>query len=76
MDVTRYPGHYREARTMELHDSTPHPLMAALGHGLPITLLVDLIDPNGPRSFEMFERETTHADDETRVHARVSSRIA
>lgn len=36
-----------------------HPLMAALGRGLPITLLVDLIDPNGPRSAEMFEREGT-----------------
>ena len=34
-----------------------HPLMTALGRGLPITLLVDLVDPNGPRSAEMFERE-------------------
>lgn len=34
-----------------------HPLMTALGLGLPITLLVDLIDPNGPRSHEMLERE-------------------
>jgi hypothetical protein len=36
-----------------------HPLMTALGRGLPITLLVDLVDPNGPRSAEMFEREGT-----------------
>jgi hypothetical protein len=34
-----------------------HPLMTALGQGLPITLLVDLIDPKGPRSFEMYARE-------------------
>jgi hypothetical protein len=51
---------------METHDSTsiraPHPLMTALGRGLPITLLVDLIDPNGPRSHEMYERETTVPD--------------
>jgi len=38
-------------------DITVHPLMTALGRGLPITLLVDLIDPNGPRSAEMLERE-------------------
>jgi hypothetical protein len=48
---------------MDLHESTTststHPLMTALGRGLPITLLVDLIDPNGPRSFEMYERERT-----------------
>jgi hypothetical protein len=47
---------------MEIHESQPHtpaahPLMTALGRGLPITLLVDLIDPNGPRSAEMYERE-------------------
>ena len=46
---------------MNAHEltATPdqHPLMTALGRGLPITLLVDLIDPNGPRSLEMFERE-------------------
>lgn len=34
-----------------------HPLMTALSHGLPITLLVDLLDPNGPRSAEMYKRE-------------------
>ncbi len=39
-----------------------HPLMKAMRHGLPITLLVDLIDPNGPRSHEMFEREGKRAD--------------
>ncbi len=45
---------------MEIRDTSSadvHPLMTALGRGLPITLLVDLIDPNGPRSAEMFERE-------------------
>jgi hypothetical protein len=46
----------------EPHAPAAHPLMRALGHGLPITLLVDLIDPNGPRSHEMFERETTKPD--------------
>jgi hypothetical protein len=41
-----------------------HPLMKAMHRGLPITLLVDLIDPLGPRSHEMFEREgmRAHAD--------------
>jgi hypothetical protein len=43
-------------------DRPEHPLMTALGRGLPITLLVDLIDPNGPRSREMFEREGKRAD--------------
>jgi hypothetical protein len=32
--------------------------MEAIGRGVPVTLLVDLIDPNGPRSAEMFERES------------------
>ncbi len=36
--------------------------MKAMRRGLPITLLVDLIDPNGPRSHEMFEREGKRAD--------------
>ena len=39
-----------------------HPLMTAMRRGLPITLLVDLIDPSGPRSHEMFEREGKTAD--------------
>jgi hypothetical protein len=39
-----------------------HPLMKAMRRGLPITLLIDLIDPNGPRSHEMFEREGKRAD--------------
>jgi len=39
-----------------------HPLMKAMRRGLPITLLVDLVDPNGPRSYEMFEREGKRAD--------------
>jgi len=39
-----------------------HPLMKAMRRGLPITLLVDLVDPNGPRSHEMFEREGKRAD--------------
>ena len=49
---------------MEIRESQPHmpvppvhPLLTALGRGLPITLLIDLIDPNGPRSAEMLERE-------------------
>jgi hypothetical protein len=53
---------------MHAHQSVPavrrleHPLMTALGRGLPITLLVDLIDPRGPRSHEMFDREGLTAD--------------
>jgi hypothetical protein len=39
-----------------------HPLMSALALGLPITLLVDLIDPNGPRSHEMFDLEDISPD--------------
>lgn len=39
-----------------------HPMMRALAKGLPITLLVDLIDPNGPRSLEMLEREGIGSD--------------
>jgi hypothetical protein len=65
---------------MELRKSQPHtrvsdvhPLMTALGRGLPITLLVDLIDPNGPRSAEMLERERPACDD---VRYSVAGRIA
>jgi hypothetical protein len=51
---------------METHDTvlirSQHPLMTALGRGLPITLLVDLIDPSGPRSQEMYQRESTSPD--------------
>jgi hypothetical protein len=51
---------------METHDSVliriEHPLMTALSRGLPITLLVDLIDPHGPRSHEMYTRESTMPD--------------
>jgi hypothetical protein len=54
-----------------------HPLMAALGLGLPITLLVDLIDSQGPRSHEMFDREGLTADADVLVlpeaaHARTA----
>jgi hypothetical protein len=42
-------------------DLDQHPLMGALGQGLPITLLVDLVDPNGPRSAEMYARERAGA---------------
>jgi hypothetical protein len=42
-------------------DIDQHPLMTALGQGLPITLLVDLVDPNGPRSAEMYARERAGA---------------
>ena len=40
----------------------PHVLMEVIRRGIPITLLVDLIDPNGPRSGEMFEREGMNAE--------------
>ena len=46
-------------QTIRLSDRPEHPLMTALGRGLPITLLIDLIDPSGPRSHELFEREGT-----------------
>jgi hypothetical protein len=48
--------------TIGLPDRPEHPLMTALGRGLPITLLVDLIDPSGPRSRELFEREGMSMD--------------
>jgi hypothetical protein len=44
-----------------------HPLMTAMGRGLPITLIVDLLDPSGPRSHEMCEREGKRADGEVLV---------
>ncbi|MGH8891612.1 MAG: hypothetical protein ACRDV3_17855 [Acidothermaceae bacterium] len=53
-----------------------HPLMTAIGRGLPIALLVDLVDPNGPRSAEMFEREGITSDDEERGASRRSARTA
>ena len=40
-----------------MDDLEQHPLMGALALRLPITLLVDLIDPSGPRSAEMFATE-------------------
>lgn len=46
--------------------------MGALAHGLPITLLVDLIDPNGPRSAEMYEREAAANDVRTGALARAA----
>jgi hypothetical protein len=49
-------------RLPEAASRPEHPLMKAMRRGLPITLLVDLIDPNGPRSHEMFEREGKRAD--------------
>ena len=49
-------------QVIRLPDQPLHPLMTAMGRGLPITLLIDLIDPAGPRSQEMFEREGISAD--------------
>ncbi len=40
-----------------------HPLMTAIGLGLPITLLIDLVDPNGPRSAEVYAHEDVSLDD-------------
>ena len=37
-----------------------HPVMAALANGCPLTLLVDLADPDGPDSRRIMARE--HAD--------------
>jgi hypothetical protein len=50
-----------------------HPLMTALCRGLPIALLVDLIDPSGPRSHEMFEREGMRADADVLVIPEISN---
>jgi hypothetical protein len=49
-------------QVIRLPDPHEHPLMTALGRGLPIALLIDLIDPAGPRSQEMFEREGMSVD--------------
>jgi hypothetical protein len=49
-------------RLPEAAQDPEHPLMSAMRRGVPITLLIDLIDPNGPRSHEMFEREGKRAD--------------
>ena len=38
----------------------PHPVMAALADGCPLTLLIDLTDPRGPDSKRILARE--HAD--------------
>ena len=53
---------HESIRLPEAARGSEHPLMKAMRRGLPITLLVDLIDPNGPRSHEMFEREGKRAD--------------
>jgi hypothetical protein len=58
--------------TNRFHDE--HPLMGALAKGLPITLLIDLIDPNGPRSHEMYEREAIGSDE--RAAAPTTARTA
>jgi hypothetical protein len=39
--------------------TTENALMSALQRGLPITLLADLVDPDGPRSHEIYRREMT-----------------
>jgi hypothetical protein len=40
--------------------SRPHPVMAALAAGCPLTLLIDLTDARGPDSKRIMARE--HAD--------------
>jgi hypothetical protein len=58
-------------------DHDQHPLMAALAVGLPITLLVDLVDPHGPRSREVFEHESPRPDAEMpRAQPGATARIA
>jgi hypothetical protein len=54
-------------KSIRLPAQPEHPLMTAMGRGLPITLLVDLLDPSGPRSHEMYEHESKRADDEVLV---------
>ncbi len=39
-----------------------NPAMAALRRRLPITLLADLVDPDGPRSHEIYRREMKKPD--------------
>jgi hypothetical protein len=58
---------HESIRLPEAASRPEHPLMKAMRRGLPITLLVDLVDPNGPRSHEMFEREGKRPDDEVLV---------
>ena len=45
---------------MSLHQvpSVPHPVMSALGHRVPLTLLLDPASPTGPESARIFARET------------------
>lgn len=38
------------------------PLMSALRRHLPITLLADLVDPDGPRSHDIYRRELKKPD--------------
>ena len=53
-----------------------HPVMRALALGLPITLLVDLIDPTGPRSVEMLRREARADADQRAPFVRRTARPA
>jgi hypothetical protein len=53
---------HESIRLPEASNRPEHPLMSAMRRGVPITLLIDLVDPNGPRSQEMFEREGKRAD--------------
>ena len=56
------PQHVRRNEMTDRDSACPHVLMEVIGRGIPITLLVDLVDPNGPRSGEMFEREGMDPD--------------
>ena len=44
----------REVRAMKETDDS---VMVLLQHGVPLSLLADLVDPDGPRSIEIYESE-------------------
>jgi hypothetical protein len=48
--------------TLTAVQATGNAIMSALQRGLPITLLADLVDPDGPRSHEIYRREMTKPD--------------
>ena len=53
-----WPGNADTNKVTQI--SHPHPVMAALAAGCPLTLLIDLTDPRGPDSKRIMARE--HAD--------------
>ncbi len=48
----------KEVKAMKDTDDS---VMVLLHHGVPLSLLADLIDPDGPRSLEIYEHELASA---------------